>query len=134
MIPVVEANFWAVFTTAIISVVLGALWYSPLMFGPAGAHLKGADKHSREKSGKTYVLVFIAAVIMNYVVAHVVAYATALTFVEGVQTGFWLWLGLVAPVLLAGTLWEGKPWELFLIKGAHYLVSLALVGGILAIW
>ena len=55
-------------------------------------------------------------------------------FVEGVKIGFWLWLGLVVPVLLAGVFWKGESGKLYLLNVAQYLVVIGLMAGLLAVW
>jgi hypothetical protein len=35
MVPMKKINFWAVIIAAAVAFVLGALWYSPLLFGKA---------------------------------------------------------------------------------------------------
>jgi hypothetical protein len=134
MIPGVEVNTWAILVCAIVYMVIGSLWYSPLMFGKRWMHLSKITKQEGKGMSQIYGIAFVSALVMSFIIAHVVAYANGETFVEGMQIGFWLWLGLVAPVILGGTLWEGKPWELFLINAANYLVALVIVGGILAAW
>ena len=52
----------------------------------------------------------------------------------GLQGGFWNWLGFVMPVTLGIVLWEGKSWKLFGINAGYYLVSLPIMGVILAMW
>lgn len=136
MIPGVGVNAWAILVSAIIYMIVGSLWYSPFMFGKRWMHLAGVEK-SKDKSksmAQTYAIAFVFALLMSFVVAHVAAYANADGFAEGMQTGFWLWLGLVVPVTLGGSLWEGRPWELFLINASCYLVSLLIVGGLVAAW
>ena len=48
--------------------------------------------------------------------------------------GFWNWLGFVAPVTLGSVLWEGKSPKLWVLNNGYYLVSLIVMGVILALW
>ena len=139
MIPSVEVNPIAILVCAIVYMIVGSLWYSPLLFGKRWMHLSGITKQSMDKSktrgmSQTYGIAFVSSLVMSFIIAHVVAYANAETFIQGMQIGFWLWLGLAAPIIMSGSLWEGKPWELFLINSSQYLVSLVIVSGILAAW
>lgn len=132
-------NLWAVLSAAVVSMLIGALWYSPVLFGNAWIKLSGISKEDIEKTkekgfGKTYLAAFGGVLITSYVMAHIIDYVQAATFLQGAETGFWLWLGFVAPVLLGIVLWEGKPVKLYLINAAQYLVSLTVMGGILAVW
>ena len=76
----------------------------------------------------------MGVLIMSYVLAHFVQIAQAVTFGQGMQLGFWIWLGFVVTSFLNSVLWEGKSWQLYALNISHYLVVLVLAGGILAAW
>ncbi len=137
--PMVEVNYLAVFVAAVASMVIGGLWYSPLLFGKIWIKLSGmTEKQMAEakKKGmaKSYILAYVGSVVMAYILAHFAKYAGAATPLEGAMAGFWAWLGFVVPVVLGGFLWEGKPAKLFVLNIAHYLVALLVMGAILAAW
>ncbi|MBS3127003.1 DUF1761 domain-containing protein [Candidatus Woesearchaeota archaeon] len=138
MIPQITVNYVAVLVAAIVSMVLGALWYSPVLFGKQWMKLSNIDPKKmpemKKKAKTSYALNFVAVLVMAYVLAHTVQYAQAATVFEGVQAGFWVWLGFIATVLLGSVLWEGKPWKLYLLNAAHYFVSLVVMGVILTLW
>lgn len=50
------------------------------------------------------------------------------------QAGFWAWLGFVATIMLGMTLWEGKPFRLYLLNAGYQLLNLLVMGAILAAW
>ncbi len=135
-------NYGAVFVAAMVSMVVGGLWFSPVLFGKTWMKLSGitpkkiaeAKKKGMNGMALSYFGQFIASLVTAYVLAHFVDYANATTFVLGLQTGFWVWLGFVAPIMLGMVLWEGKPMQLYILNVGHYLVCLLLMGGILAAW
>ena len=139
MIQIVEVNYVAVLVAAIASFVIGALWYSPMLFGKMWMKLSGvADKNmkkAKEKGmNKNFAFQFLGSLIMAYVLAHFIQYTQSSTIAEGMQAGFWIWLGFIATVMLGMVLWEGKPWKLYFVKAGHELVALAVMGAILAVW
>jgi len=71
---------------------------------------------------------------MSYVLAHFVDYAEAATAMDGIILGFWVWIGFLATTQIGSVLWEGKPVKLYLINTLHYLVALAVMATILAVW
>lgn len=138
----VPINYLAVVTGAVSTMILGALWYGPL-FGKIWPGLSGMtdEKIAEEKSkgmAKGYMLTFLGALIMSYVLAHSLIFAAAYLRVAGVtaglMAGFWSWLGFIAPVTLGTVLWEGKPWKLWLLNNAYQLLALLVMGAILAVW
>ena len=141
MVPV---NYLAVFVATLLSIVLGSIWYGPL-FGKDWTKLMGwskADmaKGMADKSGmmRSYGLQFVGSLIMCFVLAHSLVFAKAYlgeTGVSaGIQTGFWNWIGFIAPVTLTSVLWEGKPWKLWFIINGYNLVFLMCAGVLLSVW
>ena len=136
--PTFEINYLAVLVSAVAGFVIGALWYS-VLFGKVWMRLSGMDKKKIEKErkkgmAKSYAAGFAVLVVMAFVLAHFVDMAEAATVLEGAQAGFWAWLGFVATIMLNKVLWEGKPFKLYLLDAAHYLVVLLAMGSILAVW
>jgi hypothetical protein len=140
MVPV---NYWAVVASAIVMMILGALWYGPL-FGKEWARLMGLkipekmSEKERQVMMRSYGLMALGALIMSFALAHIVVFAENYLRVSGVwgglQAGFMSWLGFVAPVTLGTVLWEGKPWKLWFINVGYYLVGLLVIGVLLSIW
>ncbi len=132
-------NLLAVLVAAVVHIVLGFLWYGPV-FGKTWMGLMGLNQKDLEKKkkdahmGKSYAIMIIGTLVMSYVLAHFVDYTDATTFLLGMQAGFWIWLGFVAPVTLSSVLWEGKSWKLYLLNNAYNLLGLVIAGGILAAW
>ncbi|MHA2219028.1 MAG: DUF1761 domain-containing protein [Candidatus Hodarchaeales archaeon] len=139
MAPQVDINYLAVFVSAIVYMVIGMLWYSKAVFGDVWIGLIGFTEEEIEKAkkkgmGATMAVAFSAALVMSYVLAHFIDYTQAKSILEGVQTGFIIWLGFVATILISTVLWENRPVKLFLINVSYYLVALPVMGGMLAVW
>lgn len=135
----VNVNYLAVLIAAIASMVIGMAWYSKALFGGMWMQLSGTTEKDMQKAkqkGMTKQIAgqFIATLVTAYVLAHFVRYVNAMSWTDGVQAGFWLWLGFVAPLMLGIVLWEGKPFKLYLLKIAHELVTLCVMGAIVAAW
>jgi hypothetical protein len=142
MMPLVPINYLAVLVSAVVMMVLGALWYGPI-FGKQWARMMGftpekmaeAQKRSMAKS---YILMALGALVMSFVLAHAVIFANAYLNMggasAGLAVGFANWIGFIAPVSLGTVLWEGKSWKLWMINSGYYLVGLLIIGVILAVW
>ena len=138
MMQQVSINYLAVLAATVVSMVIGFLWYGPL-FGKAWMQMMNFDKQKMQEMkkkgmGKAYALTFVTSLIMGYVLAHFVGYVQATTIVDGIVLGFWLWIGFFATTQLGVVLWEGKPVKLYMIKTLNELVTLAVMGAILAVW
>ncbi|MBI2649708.1 DUF1761 domain-containing protein [Candidatus Woesearchaeota archaeon] len=138
MLQQIDVNYLAVLAAAIASMIVGFIWYGPL-FGKMWMKMMGFDKKKMDEAkkkgmGKTYALAFLTSLIMSYVLAHFVGYVQAATAMDGVVLGFWVWIGFLATTQIGSVLWEGKPVKLYLINTLHYLVALAVMAAILAVW
>ena len=140
--PQVPINYGAVLGAAIASMVIGFLWFGPL-FGKVWMKLSGvtADKMNaaqRRGMSTSYALAFVGSLVMSCVLQHSLFFASSYLGVygigAGIMAGFWNWIGFVAPVTLGMVLWEGKPWKLWILNNSYYLVTLSVMGMILAVW
>lgn len=140
----IYVNYLAVLVAAIANMVLGFLWYGKL-FGKQWMALSGRTQQSIEQtkanSGgmwKPYTLAFIGSLVMAFVLRHSIVFAAYYMDMTGIQpgltTGFWMWLGFIAPITLGTVLWDGKSWKLWFLTNGYYLLSLLIMGTILAAW
>jgi hypothetical protein len=132
-------NYIAVLVASVAAYILGALWYSPVLFGKQWMKLmkltpKDLEKAKVKGMGKSYFLGFIGAFVMAWVVAYFVGLLGITNALAGLVLGFWLWLGFVAVTTLDGVLWAGMPWTLWILNNSHSLVRLFIMGAILGSW
>ena len=136
----VEVNYLAVLVAAIVNMGVGFIWYGPLFSKPWMKEM-GYTKESIEKAskgmGKMYALSFVGALVMAYVLLHVMTfsinyynYAPVMT---GLTTGFFMWLGFVAPVQMTEVIFGKKSWKLFSINTGNQLVSLLAMGATIGV-
>jgi hypothetical protein len=131
----IPINWWAVLVAAIVRMAIGALWYSPLLFGPRWMALTNCtEADMKARMPRLLVFDFITSLIMAFVLLHAVYYAGARTLATGAAVGFFNWLGFIATVTFGLTIYEKRAWPLFLIANGFQLVSLLVMGAILAAW
>ena len=135
----VYINYFAVLLSALVSMGLGALWYSPLLFGKQWIALMGFTPEKMEAAkakgmGKSYSIAFVGSLVMACVLANFVSSMQITAVGAALQLGFLAWLGFVATVSLGQVLWEGKSWKLYWILNTYQLVSLLISSVILTLW
>lgn len=139
---IVPINYLAVFVAAIVSMVIGSIWYGPLLGKTWMKEIgmkpqKMTDKVKKQMMNQ-YSLMFVGSLVMAWVLAHAVIFSNTYLHMEGVwggaMSGFFNWLGFVAPVTLSAVLFEGKSWKMWLINNGYYLITLVAMGKILAMW
>ena len=131
----VQINIWAVLLATVLHYILGAFWYSPLLFGKFWLELVGQSAEDLKKGAvKAYIGSFLATLVMAYVLAHFVQYAGATTLLQGATAGFWAWLGFVATTSGINMLYQNKPWKLYLVDVGYFLAGLIIMGAVLGVW
>lgn len=128
-------NLVAIVVAAIAQFIIGWIWYGPL-FGKTWMSMMGMSQQSmsREGMGKTMILSFVGSLVTAAVLSMLVGWMGAKTLNAGIAAGFWAWLGFVATVTLSAVLYAKMSWNLYILNNAYYLVSLAVMGAILAKW
>ena len=132
-------NYSAVLASAAAYWVLGALWYSPLLFARPFIAFKGyspeqlAAIQSQSHAGEIG-LAFLTSLVTAYVLAHFVKFTGAESARTGALAGFWLWLGFVVTTNLSTVIFEARPAGLYLINNGYHLVGILGMGSLLAVW
>jgi hypothetical protein len=130
----VDMNYLAVLVAAIVPMVLGALWYSPLLFADRWMRAVGRTREELGDAALGYLLSAVAALVTSYALARVVRWAEVDDLLNGALVGLLAWLGFVATVLAVTTYFGGRPRELWLINAGYQLVALVLIGAIHGAW
>jgi hypothetical protein len=130
--PPVTISVTGIVIAIILSTIIGAAWYG--VFAAQWLKALGKKKGQLTMAPASYMMQLVYSIIMAFVLAHFVNYAGAHTLVAGAQTGFWLWFGFIATFTAGATLWEKKGWDLWLINNGNYLVTLMVMGAVLAVY
>ena len=132
MLADVSVNWLAILVAAVVNMVLGALWYAPFLFGKAWMEEMGDKVKEMKPSPARLLGMFIIALGIGYIMTHFVAYAGAADFAMGMETGIWAALGFTVLTAASATFAADGSWKLWLINNGYWVVSLALMGGVLA--
>jgi hypothetical protein len=130
----VDLNWVAIVVAAIIPMVLGALWYSPILFADPWMRAVGRTREELGDASLGYLLSAIGAFLSAYVLARVVKWAEVDDLWNGALVGVFVWAGFVATVLGVTTFFAGRSRTLWLINSGYQLVSLVLMGALLGAW
>jgi hypothetical protein len=132
-------NMAGVLAAAIVGMVIGALWYSPVLFAKRWMSLIRFSEQDLAKAkeggmGTSYALAFLGKFVMSYVLANMLVLTGAVTLADGALIGFWAWLGFIATTTMDVVLWERKPWGLYVLNNAHSLVVILVIASMLTWW
>lgn len=134
----ITVNYLAVVVAAVVAYAVGALWHSPAGFGKQWQHMMGLSAEDMHKmpltAGQAIALGFAVALLVSFVLAHLLVLVGAATADTALQLGFWIWLGFLAPTLANGWLWEGKSFRLFGFNAFYALLNIEVMALILGLW
>ncbi len=126
-----EVNWIAVALCGVSSLVLGGLWYSPVLFGRAWQQAAGLS--DEQASSGNMALIFGGAFVLSLIAAAVFAMFLGTEMSLGAATAAGLSAGLcwVAASYGISYLFERRPLKLWLINGGYHTLQFTLFGLIL---
>jgi hypothetical protein len=128
-------NWLAVIAAAIVKFVIGAFWYSPVLFSSQWqAETKTTDAQFRANFMAASAAEFVTDIVMAYVLARFIAGLGVTSIVGGLTVAALAWVGFVATNGITRIYYERSTWRLFGINMGYLLISLLVMGAILALW
>jgi hypothetical protein len=136
-----KLNLLAVLVAAISTMIVGFVWYSPILFAKPWMREMGYDPDDKAKvqamqksAGLAYAGSFVASLVTAFVLALFLHWMRAHSLELGLSVGFHAWLGFVATVQLTGALFQKQSMKLFAINTGYQLVCYLAMGAILGAW
>ena len=156
-------NFYAILVAAASTLVVGAVWYSPMLFANAWMKETGLTEEQLKKGnmlkifGLTFIFSIMIAMIMQVLTIHqfgaigmvggdptkalpsynafMADYGTVFrTFKHGALHGFITGLFFALPLIAINGLFERKSWKYIFIHAGYWIVSLTIMGAIVCGW
>jgi hypothetical protein len=139
MIP--EINYFAVLIATVLSMGLGALWYSPVLFLKPWARLARIDT-DRDAAGGSVIIPMMVSLVVTFLTAWVLAGSVAIAWnfygggylVSAVVTALTLWAGFTAARVITHDVFEGRPSQLSALTVSFELVSVLLMALMIGLW
>jgi hypothetical protein len=125
-------NYWAVLMAAVAAWMLGALWYS--LLAKWWMEAAGVANPRMENSARVflpYVIAFVAALVMAWVLAGIMGHLGQLTIKNGVISGAFCWLGFIITAMAVNYTFGRRRPLLLLIDGGYWLAALVVMGAII---
>lgn len=134
-----EVNLIALFTAAFAYFFLGALWYSPLLFGKAWMTAMKFDQINLKEvppPTKGYIFSFIGAFLTAFALTHMTNIADA-TILSHIKYAAMAWVGFIAASQMGAVYFnylDKSPGKIFFINTGYNLVGFILIAVILALF
>lgn len=129
-----ELNYLAVTVAAVSTFILGALWYSPALFGKPWMAASGMTEEKAKEGNmlKIFGLAFLLEFAAAFVLALFIGSGAGLHM--GLLLGLHVGLFFVAGGLGVVYLFEQRPLMLWLVNAGYMTVAFCLMGAILGAW
>ncbi len=129
-------NPWPLLVCTVFLWLLGAAWYSPVLFVKPWMAALGITPGAPNK--KILLVGMISSLVGDFLLVfamdHIVYWTNASTVHWGAFLGFLVWLGFFAAPNFPQGIYERRPFKLFVINNGYWLVGLLVVGIVLAVW
>jgi hypothetical protein len=115
--------------------LIGGLWYSPLLFLKPWMRMTGiSDAQMKQGFGGKIAGDVVGSFLMAGAMAHMIYWADATEWDAGLLVAFICWLGFVCVANISTVTYEKRPFKLFALHNGYNLVSMLAMGEILALW
>ena len=129
----IPVHYLAVVIAAAVYFFLGAVWYSPQVFGKIlikhdPAHPEAKQPHMiLSLIGEAFI-----GLIMSYILALFIEISNADMVIKGVVVSLWIWLGFIATSYFSAVLWGKKSLINFFVHAGFLLTALLLMGAVIS--
>ena len=132
-------NWLAVLVGAAIYFVLGALWFSPVLFAKPWQRSIGWDPAATPPAMNPmfYVVPALSYLVISTAVAMLASATATDTFGEGVVLGLVIGVGLAAMHTLGDAVFDPnkpQPYTWFAITAAYHLLGILVVAVLVSVW
>ena len=130
-----QVNYGLVALATVAQFVLGALWYSPLMFGKWWMEIMECTNLSKDelkKMQKEMMPFYALQLFLTFFTT--VSFANLLPYISGFSiyhVAFWIWIGFMVPIQIASVIWANTK-KKYWAKQIFVMIGMQLVGIMLA--
>ena len=129
-----QVSLTATLVSAVVMMLVGALWYSSMLFGRAWMQLSGirASDIRPAEAARGYIFAALFALLTAYLLGVVAAHTSThpMALFSSVIA---IWLFILAE-LANGFMWEKQPFALFLLQAFRSLFSLLAGAAVFFFW
>lgn len=132
--PFTDISIWPIIIATLVTMVLGAIWYSPFFLGCTWSESHNFDKSQLKPSALEYLGTFVTTFIMVWVFAGLLNWLELNSLDSALKLAFLIWLGFITTTHFSGVIWARKPITAYLIDTVYHLLMLLIITFIIAFW
>ena len=132
-----HANIVSILVAAVAAWIFGGIYYTGLSKWWMAAQGKTLEQCKAEQASKSavamaapFVLVFLAEIIMAWVLYGILVHLNMFTLRAGIISAVFCWFGFVLTTITINNAFGGKKPMLTVIDSGHWLGALVIIGAI----
>ena len=136
VMDIARMNYLAILVCAVAYMILGAIWYSPVLFG--NAWMKGIGKTKEQITADfspiNYLFALILSFVASYGIARVMLWTGATEITDGIKIGLLLGVCFVLATMGVNDLFEKRKCSLTIMNSLYHIVAFIVIGIIMSVW
>lgn len=130
-----DVNWIAIAVAVVVNMVIGAVWYSNVLFAKEWTALVGKTEAELKGGAATgYAIAVVLGLIEAVFLSFLVTKLGAATALDGALVGLMVWVGFILPATAVTAVFSGTRKKLWAINYGYHLVTFTVIGAILAAW
>ena len=125
-----HVSWIAVIVAAVAHIILGYVWYMPMVFGKRWEAAGGNALPTGTPPPMTIAYMVVSALLAAYGLGLLFG---GIGLVNGAIWGALIWLYFVAPVTAGAVFFQGRSWMWWAITAGYWLVGLIIMGAIVGV-
>lgn len=107
--------------------IVGMLWYSPLLFGNVWMRSVKIDKKKISMHSGHLIGAALIGLTISLFMAHMIDMQGFTCCLDSIPFALLLWLGLVATTHFSNVIWQGKCMAAYLIEAGYWAANLSII-------
>jgi len=130
-----QTNYLAIIVAAVVYFVIGAIWYSPLLFAKAWMESVGRTKEQLMSGSKiVYLYTLIAEFVICFVLAFIIWILGTSNCISAIKVGAFFSIGFTATIIAINNWYGQRGAKLTLIDSGYHIVGIIFASIIITIW
>ena len=127
-IPFLSISPTALIVSIATHMLIGMLWFSPLLFGNLWIALSKIKPGSYKMNSGHIIGSILTAATVAIVLSHLFKLLGVTCCLVSIQYSSLIWLGFIATVQFGAVMWSRQPVNLFLILTSYWFTLVTLIG------
>jgi hypothetical protein len=131
-----SVNFLSILVAAAAYMILGAVWYSPVLFGNSWMRLIGKTKEqvAKDFSPINYFWALVTSFVAAYGIARIMVWSGRQSVSDGIVVGLLAGVCFVLTTMGVNDIFEGRSKGLTVVNALYHIAGFIVVGIIVGAW